>query len=183
VPIIPLLPEQGIVDIATAYAGSIVRIPGPHFLSELPSTELELTAPHRIYSLPLDAIRHGQLSIATFAGWRFLLVAGDGAVASVEVLGTNEQSVSINGGPFVQATADEIERLELLAEVQAEDYELRVLMVNALYLMAAWLVGKTQMIIPLDPAPAFIQAGRAYSEREFLDILSQPNVMPFEWRR
>jgi len=178
-PINPVSPPADIVDLAVRHVQTLALAPGPHLLSDAPHEELELAAPHRVYVLPFDAVRDKQLSRAVFAGWRFLIVAGDNVIASAEVLDDAEHSVVVNAGPFAAATAAAIGRLENLPEVQAGDVELRILKINALYLVAVWLVGDEQMIIPLEPAPPFVQAGRAYNEHSFFEALSQPAVKPF----
>jgi hypothetical protein len=178
-PINPVRPPADIVNLAVRHVQTLALAPGPHLLSDVPQEELELAAPHRVYVLPFDAIRDKQLSRAVFAGWRFLVVAGDNVIASAEVLDDAEHSVAVNAGPFAAATAAAIDDLENLPQVQAGDVELRILKVSALYLVAAWLAGDQQMIIPLEPAPPFVQAGRVYTEQSFFEALSQPAVKPF----
>jgi hypothetical protein len=91
--------------------------------------------------------------------------------------------VTVSGGRFAQATADAIEAIERFPEVQTGDFELRLLRLNALYLVAAWVVGKTQIVIPLDPAPSWLEAGHPYNESEFFDILEQAHAKPFGIQR
>jgi hypothetical protein len=178
-PIKPAVPPVDTFDIIASYVQSLALAPGSHFMNNVPQEELELTAPHRVYVLGFNDIRHKMLSRAAFVGWRFLIVAGDRVIASAESLNDREHSVAVNAGRFVSATAITIDLLENLPEVQAGDFELRILKVNALYLMAVWLTGNRQLIIPLDPAPLFIQAGRQYTERSFFEALDQPGVKPF----
>ena len=61
----------------------------------------------------------------------------------------------------------------------AGNYEVRMLRVPALYVVALWLKdldGDDDLIVPLVPAPAFLEAGRAYREAEFLDTLEAPRA-------
>jgi hypothetical protein len=182
VPLALANPGNELNDLVAARAQALVFAPGDHFLSDLPSKEVRLTAPHKVYVLDFDALADRQLSHARLVGWRYLLMAGNTIVGGAEVIGA-DRAVSVSGGRFPQATADAIEVIEGLPEVQADDFELRLLRSNALYLTAAWVVGKTQMIIPLNPAPSWLEAGRPYSESEFFDNLEQAHVKPFGIQR
>jgi hypothetical protein len=66
-----------------------------------------------------------------------------------------------------------------MAELEDGDYELRWLKVNALYLIAAWVVGPRQLVLPLEPAPHFMEARRLYSADAFQAAMHQPDVQPF----
>jgi hypothetical protein len=179
VPIKPVTPPADIVDRAVRHIHALVLAPDFHLLGDVPQEEVKLAAPHRVYVLPFDAIRDGQLSRTHFAGWRFLIVTGDNVLASADVLDDAEHSVVVSVGPLARATASVIDRAESLPEVKAGDVELRILRVNALYLTAAWLAGDQQLFIPLEPAPPFVQAGRVYTEDSFFEALNQPGVKPF----
>jgi hypothetical protein len=182
VPLTLANPGKELNDLVAARAQALVLVPGDHFLSDLPTEEVQLTAPHRVYVLDFDALPARQLSRARFAGWRYLLMAGDTIVGSAEAIGA-ERAVSVSGGRFPQATADAIQVLERLPEVQTGDFELRLLRLNALYLTAVWVVGETQIVIPLNPAPSWLEAGRSYNESDFFDTLEQAHAKPFGIQR
>ena len=95
-------------------------------------------------------------------------------LASVELAGDAGESPLLNGGPYVAATATAIDELERLPEVAAGDYELRLLKVPALHVAAAWLVGGHRLVVPLAPAPSFLEAGHRYTEEEFVAALREP---------
>jgi hypothetical protein len=178
-PINAVVPPADTVDIVANYVRSLALARDSHFMDNVPQEQLELAAPHRVYVLPFNAIRDKKLSRAAFVGWRFLILAGDHVIATAEILSDREHSVAVNTGRFVSATASAIDLLENLPEVQAGDFELRILKINALYLMGVWLAGDRQIIIPMDPAPPFIRAGKQYTERSFFEALGQPGVKPF----
>jgi hypothetical protein len=47
--------------------------------------------------------------------------------------------------------------------------------VPALYVVAAWLDGgDRRLLVPLAPAPSFLEAGRVCSEQEFVRVLREP---------
>jgi hypothetical protein len=108
------------------------------------------------------------------AGWRFLVADRDRVVASAELADDSGNAPSINSGPYVSATATAIDDLERLPEIADGDFELRILKVPGLYVVAAWLVGGRRVVVPLAPAPSFLEAGRSYSEEEFMKALAEP---------
>jgi hypothetical protein len=176
-PIKPVSPPADITGTAASSLRSLANAAGSALVGDVSVEELELVAPHRVYTLPFSAISGDQLTAATFAAWRFLIVAGDRVLGSAEVP-AGGGAASVNTGPFARATAEAIDRIEDLPEVRAEAPELRILKISALYLVAVWLVGDPQLIIPLAPAPRFVIAGELYTEAAFLDALSQPGVRP-----
>jgi len=55
--------------------------------------------------------------------------------------------------------------------------EARLIRVPALYVMALWLKdldGDDDVVVPMAPAPPFLEANRPYTEREFLKALTGP---------
>jgi hypothetical protein len=144
-------------------------------LKKVSPDHLALVAPHRVYVLGLDAILNGDgLKAARQAGWRYLLADEDRIVASAELEGDHGEHPLLNSGPFVASTAAAIDSLEEQPEVIRGEYELRLLKVPALYVVAAWLAGSLPFVAPLAPAPHFLQAGKLYTEREFISTLVAP---------
>jgi hypothetical protein len=135
---------------------------------------LALVAPHRMYTLPLDAVAEKGLGAATPAGWRFLVMDKDRVVASAELAGDSGENPLLNGGPYVGSTAAAIDDMERLPELAEAEFELRILKVPALYVVAAWLVGEGQLLVPLEPAPSFLEPGKPYSEGDFVAALAGP---------
>ncbi|HYP48092.1 MAG TPA: hypothetical protein VEQ61_05595 [Thermoleophilaceae bacterium] len=132
-----------------------------------------LAAPHDVYSLGLEELAEGaSIDSAQPVGRRFMVMDGDRPVASAEVAGRQDGSgFQANEGPFVAATARAIEQAEEDPELADGDYELRVLRIPALYLMALWLKdenGDGDLVIPLDPAPTPLESGRRYRPEEVL---------------
>lgn len=146
-------------------------------LREVDRQELALVAPHRIYTAGLSVLVDRGLDAAVPTGWRYLVADGPRIVAGVELAddaGDAGGSPLLNGGPYVTATASAIDRLEALPEVAAGDFELRLLKVPALHVVAAWLAGGRSLVTPLAPAPSFLEAGRSYTEEEFAAALREP---------
>jgi hypothetical protein len=134
-------------------------------LTESAPRGVSLSAAHDVYSASVDRLAAGAgLASATPVARAFLVMDGPDAVASVEQ-DTEGGGVSSTEGPFAEATAKAIERADEDPRLADGDYELRTLRVPGLYLMAVWLKdlnGDGDVVIPLDPAPAPLEAARSY---------------------
>lgn len=119
---------------------------------------LEISTPHEVYTIGLDDILADRgIDHARPVGWRYLIEADGEAIASAETAesddGTQEIS-QFNEGPFVTATATAVRAAETLPQVAAGAFELRLLRIPALYLMALWLHSKAaDLLIPMAPSP------------------------------
>jgi hypothetical protein len=140
---------------------------------------LALAAPHDVYFLGLRDIAAGaSLDAATLVGRRVLVMDGATPIASAE-LGERDDDFRFqaNEGPFVESTAAAITRAEADPELADGDYEVRVLRIPALYFMGIWLKHErdgSDVVIPLDPAPALVDAQRKYAPDELLAELREP---------
>jgi hypothetical protein len=119
---------------------------------------LALSAPHQVFTMGLDDITSGAgLDRARPVGWRFLIEEDGKLIASAETTpapdGTHEVS-HFNEGPFEAATDNAMKAVRKLPQLQAVDYELRLLRIPALYMMALWLhAPATDLLVPLSPSP------------------------------
>ncbi len=139
---------------------------------------LEAAVPHDVYTLGLEAVAAGEaLDAAEPVGRRVLVMEGDRAIASAELADPDGGGgFSATEGPYTEATADAVAEVETWPVVAGGEYELRVLRLPALYLMALWLKdrdGDDDLVVPLDPAPPGIEAGRGYSADELLGALRE----------
>ena len=133
-----------------------------------------------------DAVANGGgLDSAVFSGFRYLVVGGGAAVAAAEVkaddAGNATLLANLNYGPFVEATAQALPRVAALEPVRAEPYEVNVLRFAAIGLMSFWLKpdsGGADIIYPLAPAPAGLQADQPYSSDDFIQA-----VLPLAQKR
>jgi len=164
--------------VRAAAAAHVHQLATPHgifpALRDVVREQLALVAPHRVYTLGLDAVLGKGLEEAASAGWRYLVADRDRIVASTEMAGESGESPMLNGGPYVAATATAIDELERIPEVARGEWELRLLKVPALYIVAAWLVGERQLVVPMAPVPSYLEAGRAYSPEEFSEAIAEP---------
>jgi hypothetical protein len=158
-------------------------------LREAPAEELALAAPHPVYVLGLTALVGGQgLGGAELTGWRYLLLRGESAVASVEIgvsgSAVDANRLEVNEGPFVRATESAIARAEELPELERATYELRLLKIPGAYVIALWLKpdeGGDDVLLPLGEAPPEVEAGRAYGADELLGVLQEPARLQVEF--
>jgi hypothetical protein len=107
------------------------------------------------------------LAAAKQTGWRYLLVQNDEVVAEAELAGARSGAKGAKGtthkglefaglthGPFTGATVDGLHAAERLPQIAKADYELRLLKVPAVYLVALWLHGGAgDILIPMGNPP------------------------------
>lgn len=140
---------------------------------------LQVQPPHAVYDLRADVVAHGGgLESARASGFRYLVGAGGANIAAAEVLadatGTATLLANLNYGPFVEATARALSQVATLTSVSAGSYEVRLLRFSAIALLALWLKpdsGGADIIYPLAPAPAGVQAEHPYSADEFMNAI------------
>jgi hypothetical protein len=140
---------------------------------------LQIAEPRAVYDLRADAVADGQgLDSAVLTGFRYLIASGGATVAAAEVQADDAGNATLlanfNYGPFVEATAQALPRVATLAPVGAASYEARDLRFAAIGLMALWLKpdsGGADIIYPLAPAPAGLQADQPYTGDDFLQAI------------
>jgi hypothetical protein len=155
---------------------SLGRFRTPRLGAAAPAS-LALAVPHRVYNLGLTDIK-GTKSTAKAkpTAWRYLVLEGNAVIAAAEAIQKTSTAKPLfsntNEGPFVDSTARAIEAAEQLPEVKAGQFELAVLRVPALYVIALWLkaVGSKKtgdLFIPLEPAPRGLTSGERMSAADF----------------
>jgi len=138
---------------------------------------LGLSTPHQVFTMGLDDIASGGgLGRAQPVGWRFLIQDGGRTIAGAETTlaadGTHEVS-QLNEGPFVAATDDAMTAIHNLPQLEAAGFELRLLRIPALYMMAMWLhAPATDLLVPLAPSP-IAKEGKPIPPAEFFADLSE----------
>jgi hypothetical protein len=138
--------------------------------------DIAVAAPHPVYFLGLeDVASGGGLSAAKLVSWRYILLNGDNSLAAAEVSleeGEGLEFSHVNQGPFVGATVEGVGIAEGLDEVSRNDYELRLLKIPGLYIVALWLHADQQdILIPLAPAPSVLTPNIPYSETDFIEAV------------
>lgn len=170
---------RGVEQVTRSFS---LRTAGAEALTTMAADSTGLSAPHEMRHVGLDALaEHRGLDDSEPIGWRYLVEAGGVAVAGAEVAtdaaGGAVSFAQLNEGPFVQATADALRDLDERPEVADGDYEARLVRIPALYVMALWLEdldGDDDLVLPLAPAPEYLDTDRVYPAQEFLDALAEP---------
>jgi hypothetical protein len=135
-----------------------------------------VSAPQRVFTVGLDALagHSGVEDMARPTGWRFLVEEAKEPVAAAEVHDETGATVpaQLTEGQFVRSTADGLRAAEAHPSVEEAAFELRLLRVPALNLVALWLhaADSEDLFVPLEPAPAPFEARRPYPEREFAEL-------------
>jgi hypothetical protein len=138
--------------------------------------QLDVSTPHQVFTMGLnDITAGGGLDRAQPVGWRYLVEDGGQLIASAETTlapdGTQEVS-QFTEGPFVAETDKAVKAVRKLPQLEAAGFELRLLRIPALYVMALWLHAQaTDLLVPLAPSP-IRKEGRAVPPAEFFADLS-----------
>lgn len=148
-------------------------------LHQLPADQLTLTLPHQIFTIGRDQLAEAAtLNTATAVGWRYLVSARGQIIASAETVTSPDDGQEVfsqlTEGPFVEATAAAITAVRALPQLGVGTFELRLLRIPALYLMALWLhpsLGVGDLLVPLAPTPV----GTAGVPSPAGDLLQQLN--------
>ncbi|MGW1029553.1 hypothetical protein ACWD4J_38725 [Streptomyces sp. NPDC002577] len=124
----------------------------------------------------------GSSPTTTLTGWRFLIRAGDRAVAAAETRLTPDGWAFSHffEGPYIAATELALRQ----AEVMATPYQPRLLSVPELYMLTLWLHGDctadgavgnpaaTDVLVPIAPAPPGIAAHRPHLVADLLPVVT-----------
>jgi hypothetical protein len=162
----------------------VIRRDVPRFLGVAPPNSdmramsggaamINIAAPHPVYVATIeDVLARRVLANARETTWRYFLVRGnDDAFAAAEL--TGGEVAHVNEGPFVEGTSRAMIFAEDLDRVREADYEMRLLRIPALYVVAVWLRSSNDdILVPSAPAPAPLQANAPYDEGRFTDALT-----------
>jgi hypothetical protein len=145
------------------------------------SGPLQLTQPHQVFTLGLADLAAGRgLEAAEPGRWRYLVQEGDNTLAAADTVatgpGTGYVFSTFNEGRFVTSTAEAIQAAGQNPEVSRGDFELRLLHVPGLHVMALWLhdvAGNgSDLLVPLAPSPVDTPIGRPVPAAVFLQELA-----------
>lgn len=144
--------------------------------------DLFLAAPHPVYTLGLQALADGRgADVAELTGWRYLVQRDEKTIASAElhVVGAGAgtaDALELNEGPFVRATERTVEDVSRLQDVADAAYELRLLKIPAVYVIALWLhagEGGSDIFVPIGDTPPEVVSGRPYGGDELFSSLGE----------
>ncbi len=148
---------------------------------------LQLTEPHQVFTLGLTDLAAGKgLNAAKPTGWRYLVQEGDNVLASAEtVVGPRGEQVfsAFNEGRFVDSSAKAMRAVGESPGVAQGGFELRLLNVPGLYVLALWLhdmQGQGDFLVPLAPSPVETPAGKPAPAAVLLKELAAKARLPME---
>lgn len=148
---------------------------------------LQLTEPHQVFTLGLTDLAAGKgLDAAKPTGWRYLVQEDDKVLASAEtVAGPGGEQVfsAFNESRFVASSASAIRAVREIPEVEQGGFELRLLNVPGLYVLALWLHDAQRdgdLLVPLAPSPVETPAGRPVAAAVLLKELADKAKGPLE---
>jgi hypothetical protein len=173
---LPPPPSEALSVVRNAI-GDVIQSRGPRaaLMTERVDS-LDVAVPHPVYAVGLEQIAQRELlSSATLVAWRYLLLDDQQVRCAVEVdVRAEDRQLNfshINRGPFVANSVQSITVAETLAPVQQDDYELRLLKIPGLYLLALWLHGPDEIILPIAPSIPGVVSNVPYSESDLLTLL------------
>jgi hypothetical protein len=133
-----------------------------------------------------DLVAGKGLDAARPTGWRYLVQEGDNVLASAEtVVGSRGEQVfsAFNEGRFVDSSAKAMRAAREFPEVGQGGFELRLLNVPGLYVLALWLhnpQGKGDLLQPLAPSPVETPGDRPAPAAVLLKELAAKARVPIE---
>jgi hypothetical protein len=181
-PIHRLVPPAGSTDVLIATLNSASTPGGPALRASYGANAGQADLPHPVYELSLIDLASGNgVSAARLIAWRYLLPSPTGgkmvaAEVHVDPGGAHEFG-SLNEGPFVADTIQATTRAEGDATFANGSYELRLLRIPALFVVALWLkdqAGVGDRFIPIGTVFPPLTAGRTYLTHDLEQLLAGP---------
>lgn len=137
--------------------------------------------PHKIYDVNIyDLADGGDLSTAEQVAWRYIIKDANGHDHVAEI-GINEVLDEhnlhfINTGRHVNNFLAIYERLHDHEHVEDKDYEIHMVRISPVFVLAVWLKGvdhSHEFFIPVAPVNNKFEANKTYSYEEFLSLLQE----------
>jgi hypothetical protein len=173
---VPDPPAQGIEIIRDALSSAATQPSvAASAVAEAGPQNLTTAASHQVYSVGLRDLAEGRLlAAAELKGWRYIIFEGDRPLAAAELRVGDGETLhfsNVNRGTFAASTVEGVRRVESLEEVRNEDFELRVLDIPGIYVVALWLHGPREIIVPLPPLPEGLEPFGIYEEGTVIERL------------
>jgi hypothetical protein len=145
--------------------------------SGLPAAEY----PQQIYALDLKDVGLGTgIEHAKPVVWQFLLGSASGPAFAADVVhplpGRPPKMTSLAHGPLIAMAIRASQEVEVLPEVQANNYELRRLWVSGLGIRAFWLKAlddRADLAVPYHALAEELKGMQAYAMEEFMSVVQR----------
>ena len=121
----------------------------------------------------------GDISSATMKSWRYLVKQGEEVVASADAFISSDNKPvfsHINEGPLVKGVVKGLETANSNDEITKGQFEVRLLMIPAIYVAAFWFVDvarKRDLAIPIEPVPSPLVANKVITTDEMMKTLQK----------
>ncbi len=141
---------------------------------------IRLASAHPVFNVGLtDLVRGRPLADLPLTSWRFLVDGGTSTTTAAETIAAtatdDAQLASVNDGPFVAGTAEAFTAIAKDPLFARGDWELRLVRVPALYVLAVWahdrLTGDDRLR-PIAPVPGFLDASKTCGWEAFAAALA-----------
>jgi hypothetical protein len=172
-------PTDG-AETVRAGVNSLITVSGDARRELTPSVgsfaSVSTSAPHPVYHAGLDAVLEGSLvTSAQFSCWRYLLLDDDRILAAAEIQPGSEEVettfLGVSTGKSVRSTVRAIARAERIEEVRENDYELRLLRIPSLYVVALWLHSEDDLFVLIPPTPRRLVPYSVHSAEQLINAL------------
>lgn len=180
-PIHRLTPPTASTDALNATLNSAANRGQPALRALHGTNANQADIPHPVYELSLSDLANGNgVAAARLIAWRYLLASATGGAIAAEVHvdpGGAHEFGSLNEGLFVGDTIQATRRADGDATFANGSYELRLLRIPALYVVALWLKDQTGLedrFIPIGTVFPPLSPGRAYRTDELEQLLTGP---------
>lgn len=137
---------------------------------------VSMSAPHPVYHATLDGVLDGSLvTSAQFSCWRYFLLDDDRILAAGEIQPGSEEVertfLGASTGKSVRSTVRAIARAEKIDAVREKDYELRLLRIPSLYVVALWLHSEDDLFVLVPPTPRRLVPYSVHSADQLISAL------------
>lgn len=140
----------------------------------------ELTQTIPVYNIGIkDLAENRGLEAASHIGWRYLLGHDSEVIASADAYlfpDRKPEFAQVNEGPMVQGIVSGIHAANSEETIARGEYEVRLLVIPALYVAALWLVdivSGNDKIIPIAPTLSGFKIDEPIPVNEFLSIIQR----------
>lgn len=128
-----------------------------------------IAQPQPLYTADVEALEKGLLGSAQLTGWEYVIFTDNSPQAVVELAVNDEAAnglsfAALHSRRSAQQLVRTIAAAEKLAQAKNLSYKLRLLRVPELYLLAVWLSGENDLLLPVPPKTSKLKGRRVFSE-------------------
>ena len=133
-----------------------------------------------VYHMGLDDLAiKADLKTAKQTGWRYMIKQEGEVLANAETVIDDEKNPQfghINEGPLVKGTIQAIDYAKDQEDIKKGEYEVKILMIPALYVALLWLVdknNKADLAIPISPTSTPMEPNKVITMKRAIEFLQK----------